>query len=268
MATLARGSIYGTSKIPTKSENNDDTHQLITSSKSVAEATGILPVVSTLTFGVAVQCVFDAGSPETPVAAFELILLSASASLSVFTTTFSLLEYYYVREHGGRARAPPRPQLDAQTLESPLSLSLSLSPTSRARAQVTMLEGGDAWISYVSQGETADGDDGVTRDVFAHEGWAILEGFSARRKQARDNMWASLALILVALGVRTVANCTYRLAAAVCFSSLMYGARMIYVLVHEFRGTFRPLLQKCHLEKLGEMSKQGATLTRPTKMVT
>ena len=29
MATLARGSIYGTSKIPTKSENNDDTHQLI-----------------------------------------------------------------------------------------------------------------------------------------------------------------------------------------------------------------------------------------------
>ena len=115
-------------------------------------------MVSTLTFGVAVQCVFDAGSPETPVAALELILLCASASLSVFTTTFSLLEYYYV----------------------------------------TMLEGGDAWISYVGQGES--GDDDATRDVFAHEGWAILEGFSARRKQARDNMWASLALILVALG--------------------------------------------------------------------
>ena len=226
MATLARGSIYGTSKIPTNSEDNDDTHQLITSSKSVAEATGILPVVSTLTFGVAVQCVFDAGSPETPVAALELILLCASASLSVFTTTFSLLEYYYV----------------------------------------TMLEGGDAWISYVGQGES--GDDDRTRDVFAHEGWAILEGFSARRKQARDNMWGSLALILVALGMRTVANCTYRLAAAVCFGILMYGARMIYVLVHEFRGTFRPLLQKCHLEKLGEMAKQGATLTLPPKMVT
>ena len=72
----------------------------------IAEATGVLPVVSTLTFGIGVQCIFEPGDSSSELStAIQLVLLCLSCSMSVYTTTFSLLEFC---ARPGRARARTR----------------------------------------------------------------------------------------------------------------------------------------------------------------
>ena len=56
-------------------------------------ATGILPVVSTLTFGFAATTLLE---QKVTLAASTLILVSLSAVCSLYTTTYSVLEFYYV----------------------------------------------------------------------------------------------------------------------------------------------------------------------------
>ena len=68
-------------------------HALLSSAKSVGEATAIFPVVSTLSFGFAATVLL---SQKADAHASVLILLALSASLSMYTTTYSVLEYYYL----------------------------------------------------------------------------------------------------------------------------------------------------------------------------
>ena len=68
-------------------------HALLSSAKNVGEATAVLPVVSTLAFGFAAA---ELLSQSAAAHASVLILLALSASLSMYTTTYSVLEYYYM----------------------------------------------------------------------------------------------------------------------------------------------------------------------------
>ena len=66
-------------------------HALVTSADAIGEATAVLPVVSTLVFGFAIAEILDHQNDDgksKPV----LCLLALSASLSLYTTTFSVLE--------------------------------------------------------------------------------------------------------------------------------------------------------------------------------
>ena len=73
---------------------DEGNHALVSSARKTGEAAAILPVVSTLSFGFATgellaQRGADAHGPV-------LVLLSLSAVFSLFTTTYSVLEYYYI----------------------------------------------------------------------------------------------------------------------------------------------------------------------------
>ena len=65
---------------------------LISTSMEIGVATGVLPVVSTLTFGFAVTTLIQ----YSFLAESTLILVSLSAVCSLYTTTYSVLEVYYV----------------------------------------------------------------------------------------------------------------------------------------------------------------------------
>jgi hypothetical protein len=67
-------------------------HALISTSKEIGVATGILPVVSTLTFGFATSVLLG----EDAVPGSVLLLVCASAVCSLYTTVYSVLEFYYV----------------------------------------------------------------------------------------------------------------------------------------------------------------------------
>ena len=67
---------------------DDGIHALITSATAVGEATAILPVVSTLVFGFAVEELLKSEQNRA-----VLMPIGISASLSLFTTTFSVLEF-------------------------------------------------------------------------------------------------------------------------------------------------------------------------------
>ena len=68
-------------------------HALLSSAMNVGQATAVLPVVSTLSFGFAATVLL---SQSAAAHASVLILLALSASLSMYTTTYSVLEYYYL----------------------------------------------------------------------------------------------------------------------------------------------------------------------------
>ena len=70
-----------------------ENHALVSSAKNTGEATAILPVVSTLSFGFAVTKLLEQES-STHIAV--LIQIALSAILSLYTTTYSVLEYYYI----------------------------------------------------------------------------------------------------------------------------------------------------------------------------
>ena len=75
-------------------DNPKEIHALVTSAAEVGEATYIMPIVSTLSFGFAVAEILAQNhnyleKKTGPV----LCCLGLSASLSLYTTTFSVLEY-------------------------------------------------------------------------------------------------------------------------------------------------------------------------------
>ena len=74
--------------------NMDSHHALISSAKHLGEATGVLPVVSTLSFGFAASGLLGQKEADHPPAV--LVLLSLSACFSMYTTVYSVLEFYYI----------------------------------------------------------------------------------------------------------------------------------------------------------------------------
>ena len=70
-----------------------ENHTLISSAKALGEATAILPVVTTLSFGFAAAELLSQDESTHPAI---MILLMISAGCSLWATAFSVLEYYYV----------------------------------------------------------------------------------------------------------------------------------------------------------------------------
>ena len=92
---------------------SDGSHALITSISAIGEATAEHPVVSTLVFCFAIEQLFDGASSqsgksgETSWHVLTLVLLATSAALSLYTTTYSVLEFYYIKVDPCAARAAP-----------------------------------------------------------------------------------------------------------------------------------------------------------------
>ena len=82
--------------IPVRLGDSDgiQSHPLISSAVAVGDATAILPVVSTLVFGFAFENLLVGAGRFHRVSE---IFLGLSASLSLYTTAFSVLEFYYVK---------------------------------------------------------------------------------------------------------------------------------------------------------------------------
>lgn len=72
----------------------DTSHALIRAGESLGDASATLPVVSTLTFGFAVGTLLGHKPGDTHEAV--LLLLAASACFSLWTTSFAVLEKYYL----------------------------------------------------------------------------------------------------------------------------------------------------------------------------
>ena len=71
---------------------DDGGHTLISASQALSDATVVLPVVSTLVFGFAVTEMLNLERE----ARSALLLLCISAASSLYTTTYSVLEYHYI----------------------------------------------------------------------------------------------------------------------------------------------------------------------------
>lgn len=72
---------------------DEGNHALVGSARNTGEATAILPVVSTLCLGFSAEILLaQSGSAHGAV----LILLSLSSVFSLYTTTYSVLEFYYI----------------------------------------------------------------------------------------------------------------------------------------------------------------------------
>ena len=72
---------------------SEGNHALVSSAKNTGEATAILPVVSTLSFGFAVTKLLE---QDEATHISVLIQIALSAIFSLYTTTYSVLEYYYI----------------------------------------------------------------------------------------------------------------------------------------------------------------------------
>ena len=75
------------------------THALVQHATMVGDATAVLPIISTLSFGYSVAGLLEQHRDEHKSALAQL-LLALSAVLALYTTTFSVLEAYYIKMLG------------------------------------------------------------------------------------------------------------------------------------------------------------------------
>ena len=180
---------------------DEGTHVLVSSAKNMGEAAAVLPVISTLSFGFAAGELLgqDASSH-----AAVLLLLALSASFSLFATTYSVLESYYIS------------MLTASDTRSHYAYGVC----DRERASST------------SQ-----------RDELARVIVDFLQGFEPWRQRARDALWLSVILILAACGCQTACERGVSVASVGVGAALLGGAVSVPRTVLKFRRRFVPLLQ-------------------------
>lgn len=128
---------------------------------------------------------------------------SVGASLSLYSTTFSILEFYYVK------------MMSASDVEKEYAEEVGLN---------------------VQQAFNQD------RDVLARSVDSLLITFGQWRRGARNSLWASVVLILAACGVNAVATEGLTWATFLLALILIAGAVNLGVTVREFRLRYRPLL--------------------------
>ena len=114
-----------------------------------------------------------------------------------------------------------------------------------------MVEGADSWFRYINTYEDSKEDGAQAQFVLEHRCWAILDKFSTRRRNARNCMWGSLALILIALMVHN-AN-SWSASSAVCITILLGALYCMHGLVMDFRASYRPLLMDYRLDYMDEL---------------
>jgi len=176
-------------------------HTLVSSARAVGEATAVLPVVSTLSFGFAVSQLLIAESMPPAVR----ILLSVSAACSTYTTTFSVLEFYYVN----------------------------------------MLTASDQKSHYYTQITEDDSLDAEFRDTLAQEVDEVVTQFEPWRKLARTTLWLSVVFILAAAATKTGLQTTlgdWKMMLSVVVLAL--GIMVVPTTVYFFRKRFTPLIQR------------------------
>lgn len=196
---------------------DDGGHALVASARALGSATSILPVVSTLSFGFAAGKLLEpavlTGDETTPV----LILLALSACFSLYTTTYSVLEFFYIS------------MLTASDAKSNyncnyLVASKEQDPTSREASQ--------------------------KRDDMARQVNAIVLAFEPWRWQARNSMWLSLMLILAAAGTQTALHASDPVGVIAVVSILSVGALIVPLTVLRFRRSFAPLLENYRAQRM------------------
>lgn len=185
---------------------DEGSHALISSAKNLGEATAVLPVVSTLSFGfAAAELLAQGAEAHTSV----VILLAASAALSLYTTTFSVLEYYYI----------------------------ALLTSSDTRQYYALATGED------EDTEAASNAAATNRDRLARQTDELVLFFRQWRKNARNALWASVILIIAASAAQTieVRGLQSRTTIAVIVI-LSAGGLLVPITVYRFRTKFGPLL--------------------------
>ena len=177
-------------------------HALISTSKEIGTATGILPVVSTLTFGFAAE--FLLGQEKDNDSTATIILMSLSACCSLYTTTYSVLEFYYV----------------------------------------AMLTAGDTKSAYMDiEGDTGQYRGLEQLDDLARQVDAMTMAFEPWRALARDCLWYSVVLIMAASFSKTIEKRNIlRADTLVILLILVAGMVIVPVTVYKFRSNFRELL--------------------------
>ena len=187
-------------------------HPLITSAVAVGDATAIQPVVSTLVFGFAFENLLIGAGRFHRVSE---IFLGLSASLSLYTTAFSVLEFYYVKM---LTSADIYRQFMDKTQQG-------RSPESRAFKPFEPEEG------VKPDGET-----------LAQRTDDLILRFTNMRNLARNALWWSIAFLLCAGCSEVFAKSEVGAFAFILCCILLAGAAAVPFTVAQFRGAYRPVL--------------------------
>lgn len=199
----------GKKDVPDSEVISDGTHALITSIEAIGAATAVLPVVSTLVFVFAltslVSRVDHYDAKKTSVSEGVIMFLDAmSASMSLFTTTYSVLEFYYIKM---------------------ITASDVFKEYSKDHIEI-----GDEMPVLA-----------VQRDDLARLVDSMVMSFEPMRKQARNSLWSSVMVLLLSSVVQILS--TIRMWLAVILSlTLIAGAVAVPVTVLAFRRNYRPIL--------------------------
>ena len=200
--------------IPVRLDDSDNiqSHPLISSAVAIGDATAILPVVSMLVFGFAFENLLIGAGRFHRVSE---IFLGLSASLSLYTTAFSVLEFYYVKM---LTSADIYRQFMDKTQQG-------RSPESRAFKPFEPEEG------VKPDGET-----------LAQRTDDLILRFTNMRNLARNALWSSIIFLLCACCSEIFAKANVGVFAFILFGILLTGAVAVPFTVVEFRSAYRPLL--------------------------
>ena len=182
-------------------DSSIQSHPLISSAVAVGDATAILPVVSTLVFGFAFEnLLINAGRFHRA----SEIFLGLSVSLSLYTTAYSVLEFYYVK----------------------------------------MLTSADIYRQFANQCQASDieAEGRVEGDTLAQRTDDLILRFSRMRLLARNALWSSILFLLCACCSEIFAKANVGVFAFILFGILLTGAVAVPFTVVEFRSAYRPLL--------------------------
>ena len=224
-----------------KPDEDGGDNALVTSAKELGEATASLPVVSTLSFGFAIAELLAQNGPSHPISAAHpsvLLLLALSASCSLYTTTFSLLEFYYLTMLSAsdtRSRWLLSDRAHAQTSDRRSPAPLTRSKTSFERGALAQR---------------------IDREMLRFSPW---------RKMARNLLWVSVMLIIAAAATQTALEQGVESWTTVAILVVLGGgALLVPVTVMAVRLRFQPLLEAYRREttEIATRAKYGRSLRR------
>jgi len=177
----------------------------------LGQATSILPVISTLTFGFAIAAVL-AHDPHTT-HDLVIVLLTISAGCSLWTTAYSVLEQYYF----------------------------------------TMISQADHKAEYMSAEHLKHSS--CDRGKLARAADRASLRFRPLRHVARNALWLSVLLILVAIAVDAAAKHGYHWVSFVVGGVVIASAASLLAIVAAFRSVYLPLIAGYHTDV--EVTERG-----------
>eukprot|EP00928_Gymnodinium_smaydae_P021820 TRINITY_DN18540_c0_g2_i1.p1 TRINITY_DN18540_c0_g2~~TRINITY_DN18540_c0_g2_i1.p1 ORF type:complete len:272 (-),score=42.59 TRINITY_DN18540_c0_g2_i1:121-885(-) len=193
---------------------------LMDSCKSLGDATEILPVVSALVFVLSVTELLslargdDNRAPSVMTAWHKavMLLLAFAACLSGFTTTFALLEFYYIRMSCGADR--------------------------------------ELHYNHIQRLGVDDEERVFERQEFVSLVFKALDTFKLLRRLARNSMWAAMMCMLLATALYILSAAEGSWATVAAASVLVLGILAMLGTVLWFRSVYRPLLEQYQRKSL------------------